>query len=426
VVADGSREHETAFVDPTPATPAAMPRAPSTATRHRVCVVIGTRPEAIKLAPVINALRARPDAVDCVIVATSQHRQMLRQALDAFGLRPDVDLDLMWEAQDHREFTTRAMHALRSSLADLCPAALLVQGDTSTVAAAAMAGHASGVLVGHVEAGLRSGSLRDPFPEELNRRIASRVADLHFAPTEHARRHLIAEGVAAEHVVVTGNTAVDALKSFPLHGPLGDASLDALPWDRDRILLVTMHRRENHGLRLRQICAALDAIVARHPEVQLVLPVHRNPKVSGAVHEALGGRPRIHLVEPLPYPVLLGVLRRCHFVLSDSGGLQEEAPSFRKPILILRDRTERPEVLEAGFGRLVGADPDAIAGETERLLGDPTAYAAMCRGENPFGDGHAAPRIVDALLARLAAPSTLAVPPAAPARVHPARTPAHS
>jgi UDP-N-acetylglucosamine 2-epimerase (non-hydrolysing) len=370
-------------------------------SRHRVCVVVGTRPEAIKLAPVIRELQAREGTVECLVVATSQHREMLRQALSAFGLRADVDLDLMVHAQDHREFTVRAMLALRDSFAQLRPSAVVVQGDTSTVAAAAIIARASGVLIGHVEAGLRSGSLSDPFPEEMNRRIATMVADLHFAPTEYARGQLLAEGIAPDSVIVTGNTAIDALASFPCEGSVGDPLLDTLPWTEHKVLLATVHRRENHGTRLRQICAALRILAERHERVQIIVPVHRNPNVRGIVEETLAGRDRIHLVDPLPYPVLLGVLRRCHLVLSDSGGLQEEVPSFGKPILILRDRTERPEVLNAGFGRLVGAATDEIVTEATRLIDDPRAYAAMRGGANPFGDGRAAGRIVDALLARL-------------------------
>ncbi|AHG91752.1 UDP-N-acetylglucosamine 2-epimerase [Gemmatirosa kalamazoonensis] len=371
--------------------------------RHRVCVVVGTRPEAIKLAPVIRALHDRRHAVECVVLATSQHREMLRQALDAFGLRADVDLDLMVDGQDHRQFTSRAMRALHESFESLQPAAVMVQGDTSTVAAAALIARACGILLVHVEAGLRSGSLSDPYPEELNRRIATWAADLHFAPTERARCQLLAEGIDPESVIVTGNTVVDALGSFPADGPLGNARLDALPWDTQPVLLATVHRRENYGARLGQICAALRTIVERHPAAHVVMPVHRNPQVRQRVHDALDGVARVHLTEPLSYPLLLRVLRRCRLVLSDSGGLQEEVPSFHKPILILRDRTERPEVLDAGFGRLVGASTETIVRETSRLLTDARLYAEMCSGRNPFGDGQAAGRIADALIARLGA-----------------------
>jgi UDP-N-acetylglucosamine 2-epimerase (non-hydrolysing) len=370
------------------------------ANRFRVAVVLGTRPEAIKMAPVIRALRDRPDLFAVVVIATSQQREMLVQAMAAMAISPDVDLGLTHANRTLAEFTAQAMLALTQCFADLKPDLLLVQGDTSTVAAAALAAFYQGLPIGHVEAGLRSGDMHRPFPEEANRRIASVVTDLHFAPTAQARDNLLREGIPARDVVITGNTVVDALAGVPPRPEFDEPALTALPWHQLRTLLVTVHRRENLGDSLHGLCQAFTRILTKHPDVQIVFPVHLNPRVREVVFRDLRNLPRMVLLDPISYPDLLEVMRRSYLVLSDSGGIQEEAPSMRKPILILRSVTERPEVVEAGFGRLVGTDPDIVVSATSLLLSDEAACRRMITGVNPFGDGHAAERIVDAIIRR--------------------------
>jgi UDP-N-acetylglucosamine 2-epimerase (non-hydrolysing) len=355
------------------------------------------------MAPVIRELERRPHAFDSVIITTSQHREMLKQALDAFHITPHIDLGLTHANQTLAEFTSRALMALTGVLTESPPDMLLVQGDTSTVVAAVLAAFYSGIRIAHVEAGLRSGDNRRPFPEEVNRRIASCVCDLHFAPTERARQNLLDEKIPERHIYVTGNTIVDALQMIRHDGCFDSPTLTALPWGVKRVLLVTVHRRENLGEHLRGICGALREIVERHPEVQIMIPVHLNPQVREIIFTELGRVAGITLLDPLPYPDLIEVMRRSAFILTDSGGIQEEAPSLRKPVLILRGVTERPEVVEAGFGRLVGARPGEIVAATTTLLTDRGVFDRMTSGTNPFGDGHAARRIVDALEARLQA-----------------------
>jgi UDP-N-acetylglucosamine 2-epimerase (non-hydrolysing) len=372
-------------------------------TRSRIALVIGTRPEAIKMAPVYAALRDHPRLAPLVL-ATTQHREMLRQALGAFAIVPDIDLELMQDGQQLGTFTARAMSALTETFLRERPAYALVQGDTSTVAAAALAAFYQGIPVGHVEAGLRSYDLTSPFPEEANRRVASVVATAHFAPTADARDNLLAEGIPSEDIDVTGNTVVDALRMIPARPHFETPALNAVPWEGRRILLATVHRRESHGAQLEAICAGFATLVTQFPDTELVLPVHLNPRVREVVHRMLGNIPRVHLMEPIPYPDLLEAIRRCTLILSDSGGIQEEAPSFRKPIQILRDTTERPEVVRAGFGELVGTDTDVIVSSSSMLLSDPSAYTRRISGANPFGDGHAAERIVAVLDRQLATP----------------------
>ncbi len=374
-------------------------------TTHRICVVVGTRPEAIKMAPVIAALRKHRPYLDPMLVATTQHREMLTQALDVFGLTPDVDLGLMQAGQNLGVFTARAMAALTECFLTYRPSFLLVQGDTSTVTAAALAAFYQGIPVGHVEAGLRSFDLSSPFPEEVNRRVATCTATVHFAPTSQARDHLISEGIPEEDVVITGNTVVDALQMIPRMQSFATSELNRIPWDRHRVALVTVHRRESLGAPLDGLCDAFLQLVERHPTLHLVFPVHLNPRVRDVVHARLAGHPRITLLAPLAYPELLEVMRRCTLILSDSGGIQEEAPSVGKPILILRDCTERPEVIEAGFGELVGTDPRHVVARVSALLNDAGLYYERTRGSNPFGDGHAAVRIAQTIEQRLRFPS---------------------
>jgi UDP-N-acetylglucosamine 2-epimerase (non-hydrolysing) len=369
--------------------------------RPHVISIVGTRPEAIKMAPVIRELASRGDEFDQTVVATAQHRQMLDQVLELFEIEPDVDLQLMQENQTLGQFASRSLAALSELFGDLEPDAVLVQGDTTTVMTAGLAAFYRCVRVGHVEAGLRSFDRQNPFPEEINRRVAGVVADFHFAPTKGAADNLRREGVAESSIFTTGNTIVDALQMLPTHGAFADDRLNQVDFDARRVLTVTAHRRENHGHPLLDICAAIRELVGRFDDVEVVYPVHLNPNVREPVHAELGGVAGVHLVEPVSYVDLLRLMQRSYLMLSDSGGIQEEAPSFRKPVLVLREVTERPELIEAGLGKIVGTDTDRIVAETERLLVDADAYAAMTGGENPFGDGRAASRIADVLAREL-------------------------
>jgi len=373
--------------------------------RFRPAIVVGTRPEAIKMAPVVRAFESRPDLYQPIVIATSQHREMLTQAMKAMGLTADVDLGLTHTNRTLAEFTSHALLALTQCFADVKPDLLLVQGDTSTVVSAALAAFYQGIPIGHVEAGLRSGDMHRPFPEEANRRIASVATDLHFAPTERARDNLLREGIQPTEIYVTGNTVVDALASIPPRDRFDDPMLDRVDWNKPTIV-VTVHRRESLGGHLHALCNAFKRLLARHSEAQLVFPVHLNPRVREVVFGELHDVPGVNLLDPLSYPDLLESLRRCHFVMSDSGGIQEEAPSFRKPILILRSITERPEVVEAGFGRLVGTDPDVVVAAAGQLLADPGAYRRMVAGTNPFGDGRASERILAIVAERFGLPAS--------------------
>jgi UDP-N-acetylglucosamine 2-epimerase (non-hydrolysing) len=371
--------------------------------RFRIAIVLGTRPEAIKMAPVVRALECRPDVFQPMVIATSQHREMLAQAMAALDLAADLDLGLTHTNRTLAEFTAHALLALTQCFADVNPDLLLVQGDTSTVVSAALAAFYQSVPIGHVEAGLRSGDMHRPFPEEANRRIASVATDLHFAPTERARHNLLREGIPPRDIYVTGNTVVDALAGIEPRARFDNPALNPIDWSRP-VILVTVHRRESLGEHLHALCGAFRRILARHPEVQIVFPVHLNPRVREVVFADLAGTKGISLLEPLSYPDLLEVMRRSHFVMSDSGGIQEEAPSFKKPILILRTVTERPEVVDAGFGRLVGTDPDVVVAAATQLLSDDATYRRMVSGANPFGDGRASERIVTIIAERFRLP----------------------
>ena len=370
-----------------------------------VAVVFGTRPEAIKLAPVVRALREDP-FFRVSAVSTGQHRDLLEQAVRVLDMRPDVSLEIMRENQDLFDVSIDALAAMRTFIASAAPDAIIVQGDTTTAAFSALAGFYSRTRVGHVEAGLRSGDRHNPFPEEVNRRLIGSVADWHFAPTARARGHLLAEGVDEDAIFVTGNTAIDTL-----HHVL-TARRDALPavvegvrlddFDGTRhLVLVTCHRRESFGADLSAICDALLEIASSHPDVQLVYPVHPNPSVAGMVHARLGSHPGITLLKPLDYLSFVALLSRATLVLTDSGGVQEEAPALGTPVLVLRRTTERPEGVEAGVALLVGTESGRIVRETSRLLSDRSARAAMARAINPYGDGRAADRIRTILRERL-------------------------
>ena len=364
----------------------------------RALSIFGTRPEAIKLAPVLNRLKQTP-AVESIVCITAQHREMLDQVLGLFEIRPDFDLDIMQPAQPLAELSAAVFRGLEPVLAEVAPDWVLVQGDTTTVMCAALLAYYHRVKIGHVEAGLRTGDKFQPFPEEVNRQVLGVVGDLHFAPTEWARANLLREGIPAERITLTGNTVIDALQEVvarPLNlsaGPL--AGVD----DSQRIILVTAHRRENFGAPLERIFSALRSIaIAYAGKVTLIYPVHLNPKVQEPAHRLLVGVPNIRLIKPVDYVSMVHLMKRAHLILTDSGGIQEEAPALGKPVLVLREKTERPEALQAGTAILVGTDPERIVRETRRLLDDPAAYTAMAKAVNPFGDGHAAERIVAALL----------------------------
>jgi len=367
----------------------------------RVLVIAGTRPEAIKMAPVVLRLRSEPERFETRLCATAQHRHMLDQVLDLFDLDVDVDLDLMRPGQTPNEVASRVFAAFDPVLAELSPDWVLVQGDTTTAMAASLAAFHRGIRVGHVEAGLRTGDLRNPFPEEMNRRVVDVVADAYFAPTRRAAEALAAEGVEPGKIFQTGNTIVDALLEIAKR-------LDTA--EEEDLVLITTHRRESFGEPMTRVVRAIARLASAFPQTRFVHVVHPNPKVR-AVVEVNRGLPNVRLVEPLNYREFTDLLRRCRVVLTDSGGVQEEAPTFGKPVLVLREKTERPEGVEAGVARLVGTDPEAIFAHASRLLTDVDSRLAMRARGNPYGDGHAAQRIADAL-ARLEAPAG-----AEPARV---------
>jgi UDP-N-acetylglucosamine 2-epimerase (non-hydrolysing) len=361
-----------------------------TAETH-ILVAIGTRPEAIKLAPVVFALRQQVWARVRVLL-TAQHRELLDQTLPFFGISADVDLDLMRKGQSLADLTGRMVPAIDAVLAAQPPHLVLAQGDTTTVMATALACFYRQIAFGHVEAGLRTHRKYEPFPEEMNRRMVGRLADLHFAPTEQARRNLLAEGMAADAVVVAGNTVIDALLwAAPRVDPT-----PFVPAAGRRLLLVTAHRRENFGPRLEQLCAALRELVMMR-EVEVLYPVHPNPNVRAVVDRQLRGHPRIRVVEPLSYPEFVAAMRAAYFILTDSGGVQEEAPSLGKPVLVLREQTERPEGIDAGTAKLVGCHRERILAASLALLDDETSYRAMAHERNPYGDGQAAARISAAI-----------------------------
>ncbi len=380
---------------------------------RRVLSIFGTRPEAVKMAPVVQALAATAGITSLVCV-TAQHRQMLDQVLALFDIHPDVDLDLMQPDQDLASLTAAIFTHLDPVLADLKPDWILVQGDTTTVLASSLAAFYRHIRVGHVEAGLRTQDKWQPFPEEIDRRVASVVADLHFAPTEWARQNLLRENIPPAHIIVTGNPVIDALHAaarlpatpvvLDMFSRIGIAdqnssSPDSPTASEPRLVLVTAHRRENFGQPLEHICAALKRLAETYgASIRIAYPVHLNPNVQEPVHRILDSIANISLLEPLDYLPMVHLMKRASLVLTDSGGLQEEAPALGKPVLVLRRVTERPEGIQAGTVRLVGTDTDMIVRQACRLLDDPQAYAAMAQAINPYGDGKASARIVNAIL----------------------------
>lgn len=358
----------------------------------KIICVVGTRPEAIKMAPLINALKNEP-WVDCRVLATAQHRQMLDQVLGLFDIQPDIDLNIMRPNQSLVELTSRLLVEVDAVLDAERPDAVIAQGDTTTVMTVALACFYRRIPFGHVEAGLRTWDMRNPFPEEMNRVIAGRIAAWHFAPTASSRDNLLREGVRDDEILQTGNTVIDALldvvqRCDHMTPKVGEGK---------RLVLVTSHRRENFGAPFEDICRAIRHLVETNDDIEVLYPVHPNPNVRDTAHRMLGGLPRVTLTEPLDYLPFVAAMKRAYLILSDSGGVQEEAPALGKPVLVLRRETERPEAVDAGVVKLVGPDFDRIVTEAQRLLDDEQAYREMARGVSPYGDGHASERIVGVL-----------------------------
>ncbi len=363
----------------------------------KVMTVFGTRPEAIKMAPLVKALEAAPD-MESIVTVTAQHREMLDQVLHLFAIEPDYDLNIMCAGQTLYDVTSRALIGLKEVLEEAKPDVVLVHGDTTTTFAGALAAFYQQIPVGHVEAGLRTGNIYSPFPEEMNRKLTGSLATYHFAPTSCAEQNLLAEHIHPEHVYVTGNTVIDALSTTVRKDYVFEEELlNTIPYEDRQVILMTTHRRENLGEPMRHIYGAVRQIVEEFPNVEVVFPVHKNPKVREIVQEVLGGVERVHLIDPLDYEPFANLMARAYLVLTDSGGVQEEAPSLGKPVLVLRDTTERPEAVEAGTVRLVGTDKEILLSQVRELLVDKQAYDHMANAVNPYGDGLASSRIVKAL-----------------------------
>lgn len=368
---------------------------------RKLLVVVGTRPECIKMAPLVGVLR-NDDRFECRLCVTGQHREMLGQVLGAFDLVPDYDLNVMTQGQDLYDVTAKVLVGLRDVLRRCSPDMVLVQGDTSTTFAASLASFYEKVPVGHVEAGLRTGDMYSPWPEEANRKLTSCLATLHFAPTTGAKAALLAERVRADRIFVTGNTVIDALLSVRDRLARGGVTLQSrVPYavhaDGKRMVLVTGHRRESFGAGLRNICDAIGELAKSHPDVDFVYPVHLNPNVQRPVHRILGHITNVYLLDPQDYLSFVWLMMHAYIILTDSGGVQEEAPSLGKPVLVMRDMTERPEAITAGTAKLVGSDRERIVSAVSGLLDNAHAWAQMSRASNPYGDGHACTRIADAI-----------------------------
>lgn len=364
----------------------------------KVMTIFGTRPEAIKMAPVVLELKQYPELIDTVVTVTAQHRDMLDQVLHLFQLHPDYDLNIMAQGQTLFDITTKALNGLKSILETEQPDVVLVHGDTTTTFAGALAAYYNEIAVGHVEAGLRTYNKYSPFPEEMNRKLTGSIADFHFAPTPTSAQNLQNEGVSSG-VFITGNTVIDAL--YQIVNPnfkFKDEILSQIDFTGKRIILITTHRRENLGEPMRHVYSAIREIVEEFADVEVVFPVHKNPKVREVVSEELGDVPGVHLIDPLDYEPFANLMNKAYLVLTDSGGIQEEAPSLGKPVLVLRDTTERPEAVAAGTVKLIGTDRDCVYAETRRLLLDKAEYERMANTCNPYGDGKASYRIVKALL----------------------------
>lgn len=363
----------------------------------KVMTVFGTRPEAIKMAPVVKALEAAPD-MEAIVTVTAQHREMLDQVLHLFSITPDYDLNIMSAGQTLYDVTTKALLGLKDVLEEAKPDVVLVHGDTTTTFAGALAAFYQEIPVGHVEAGLRTGNIYSPFPEEMNRKLTGSLTTYHFSPTSSAEKNLLKENISSEHLYVTGNTVIDALRTTVKEGyHFEEELLNSLDYEQKRIILVTTHRRENLGEPMRHVYRAIRRLVHEFDDIEVVFPVHRNPKVRSIVAEELGDTERVHLIDPLEYEPFANLMARSYLLMTDSGGIQEEAPALGKPILVLRNTTERPEAVTAGTVKLVGTDEEAVFMTARRLLSDKEAYASMANSVNPYGDGEASRRIIEAL-----------------------------
>lgn len=369
----------------------------------KILSIFGTRPEAIKMAPVVKELAKHPAIFDSRVCVTAQHRQMLDQVLELFDIRPEYDLDIMKPGQSLTDVTCNVLQGLAPVLEEFRPDVVLVHGDTTTTMAASLAAYYQKIPVGHVEAGLRTGNIYSPWPEEMNRRLAGAMTRFHFAPTERSQQNLLHEGVSEADILVTGNTVIDALLGV-VGRVRSDAGLQREMAERfgyldpaKRLILVTGHRRENFGSGFEQICQALKVLAETQGEVEILYPVHLNPNVQEPVKRILGGTPSVHLIEPQDYLPFVYLMDRAALIITDSGGVQEEAPSLGKPVLVMRDTTERPEAVTAGTVQLVGTNADRIVSEAARLLRDASAYETMAKAHNPYGDGRAAERIADFL-----------------------------
>ena len=365
----------------------------------KVMTVFGTRPEAIKMAPIVLELQKHPEEIRPVVAVTAQHREMLDQVLHLFHIEPDHDLDIMSAGQTLFDITSRAMMGLDKVLTEEKPDIVLVHGDTTTTFAGALAAYYHQTTVGHVEAGLRTHNKYSPFPEEMNRKLTGAIADLHFAPTSTSEANLLAENVKSENIFVTGNTVIDALHHTVKEDfCFQDELLQRIDFKHKRIILVTTHRRENLGAPMRHVYKALKQLTEEFGDVEVVFPVHKNPKVREVVDAELGGLAKVHLIDPLDYEPFANLTHRAHLILTDSGGVQEEAPALGKPVLVLRDTTERPEAVQAGTVKLIGTERSRVYEEAKLLLTDEEEYHRMAESCNPYGDGHASERILQAIL----------------------------
>ena len=365
----------------------------------KLITVFGTRPEAIKMCPLVLEMRKYPEYIQPIVAVTAQHREMLDQVLDLFGIVPDYDLNIMTSGQTLYDVTTRALMGLKPVMEEAKPDMVLVHGDTTTTFAGALAAFYAQIPVGHVEAGLRTGNKYSPYPEEMNRKLTGSIADMHFAPTGTSKANLLKENVNPANILVTGNTVIDALQTT-VHSDyhFADEDFNKVFATGHKLILMTTHRRENLGEPMRHVYRALKSVLETHPEVEAIFPVHKNPKVREIVNQELGHLSRVHLIEPMDYEPFANLMAKVDIVLTDSGGIQEEAPALGKPVLVLRDTTERPEAVEAGTVKLVGTAYEDVLRETNRLLDDAEYYRSMAEAANPYGDGKACERIIKAIL----------------------------
>lgn len=367
----------------------------------KIMTVFGTRPEAIKMCPLVLEMRKHPDKIQPIVAVTAQHREMLDQVLDLFGIIPDYDLNIMTSGQTLYDVTCRAIMGLKDVMEEAKPDIVLVHGDTTTTFAGSLAAFYAQIPVGHVEAGLRTGNKYSPYPEEMNRKLTGAIADMHFAPTGTSKANLLKENINPANIYVTGNTVIDALQTTVKENySFADGDFNKVFATGHKLILMTTHRRENLGEPMRHVYKALKTVLETHPEVEAIFPVHKNPKVREIVQEELGSLDRVHLIEPMDYEPFANLMAKVDVVLTDSGGIQEEAPALGKPVLVLRDTTERPEAVDAGTVKLVGTAYEDVLRETNLLLDDAKHYRSMAEAANPYGDGRACARIINAILVK--------------------------